>query len=65
MLKAQPRLAQDARENKLPCPQGQSREAGSCLGSFWPLVGLIAKGLGTRFGEKVSAKQLRKLAHAG
>jgi hypothetical protein len=34
MLKALPRLAQDSRENALPCPQWQSREAGSCLGAL-------------------------------
>ena len=33
MLKTPPRLAQDSRENPLPCPQWQSREAGSCLGA--------------------------------
>ena len=34
MLKTPPRLAQDLRENPLPCPQGQSREAGSCMGAL-------------------------------
>jgi hypothetical protein len=33
MLKASPCLAQDSMENALPCPQWQSREAGSRLGA--------------------------------
>ena len=36
MLKTPPRLAQDSRENPLPSPQWQSREAGSCLGAKQP-----------------------------
>ncbi len=31
----------------------------AAVGAFWPLVGPLAKGLGTRFGEKVSAEKLR------
>ena len=44
MLKTPPRLAQDSRENPLPRPQWQSREAGSCLGAIQsvPCPGAIA-----------------------
>jgi hypothetical protein len=34
MLKPPPRHAQDSMENALPCPQWQSREAGSCMGAL-------------------------------
>jgi hypothetical protein len=37
MLKPRLCLAQDSMENALPCPQQQSREAGSCLGPEQPI----------------------------
>jgi len=39
MLKPRPRPAQDSMKYALPCPQWQSREAGSCLGAIRPAGG--------------------------